>query len=117
MNDDSFFSMNRLMEFSMGLAIVQQMTQTMNNAIAQISVPGAGNPILGHQDRMLYVVVDGRQIGPLEDKDFMRLAGEGRITGSTLAWMPGMVSWQPIEQIPYTLKILTLTPPPIPDCR
>lgn len=117
MNDDSFFSMNRLMEFSMGLAIAQQMTQAMNRAISQMTVPGAGNPMPCQLSNVLYVVVDGNHMGPLDDKDFMRLASNGKITETTLVWMPGMVSWQPIKQIPYALKILTLAPPPIPDCR
>ena len=117
MNDDSFFSMNRLMEFSMGLAIAQQMTQAMNHAICQMTVPGAGNPMLEQSSKALYVVVDGNRIGPLTDKDFMQLVGESKITESSLAWMPGMISWQAIKQIPYALKILTLTPPPIPDCK
>ena len=32
MNEDSFFSINRLLEFGMGMALAQQMVNTMNNS-------------------------------------------------------------------------------------
>ena len=36
---DSFFSMDRLVEFGMGMAMSQQIAQSMNNMMAQISTP------------------------------------------------------------------------------
>lgn len=115
MNDDSFFSMNRLMEFSMGMAMANQMTKVMNQTLSQMTVPGAGNAMPAAAT--LYVVVDGKQVGPLTDKELLQLVDNGKVSKDTLAWLPGMVSWQPIEQIPSVLKTLTLVPPPIPQAK
>ncbi len=115
MNDDSFFSMNRLMEFSMGMAMANQMTRVMNQTLSQMMVPGAG--IAMPAAATLYVVVDGKQVGPLTDKELLQLVDNGKVTKDSLAWLPGMISWQPIEQIPSLLKTLTLVPPPIPHTK
>jgi hypothetical protein len=41
MNEDSFFSMDRLVEFGMGMVIAQQMVKTMNQSITNMHIPGA----------------------------------------------------------------------------
>ncbi len=38
-NDNSFFSMDRLVEFGMGMAMSQQIVQSMNNMMNQMNVP------------------------------------------------------------------------------
>ncbi len=116
MNDDSFFSMNRLMEFSMGMAMANQMTRVMNQTLSQMTVPGAGIA-MPTAAVTPYVVVDGKSVGPLTDKELLQLVDSGKVTKHTLAWLPGMISWQPIEQIPSVLKTLTLVPPPIPHTK
>ena len=40
MNDDSFFSINRLVEFGMGMAVAQKMVNTMNKTMISMHVPG-----------------------------------------------------------------------------
>ncbi len=117
MNDDNFFSMNRLMELSMGMAMANQMARTMNQTFSQMAVPGADYPMHGANATMLYVAVDGKPVGPLTDKELLQLVDSGKVTKLSLAWIPGMASWQPIEQIPSVLKILTLVPPPIPPAK
>ena len=38
-----------------------------------------------------------------------------RVNKDTLAWMPGMVAWKPIEQVPEILKFVVLAPPALPN--
>jgi hypothetical protein len=44
-SDNSFFSINRLVEFGMGIAVAQQMVNTMNSAMTNMHVPGSMNPM------------------------------------------------------------------------
>lgn len=39
MNEDSFYSINRLVEFGLGMSVAQQMVQTMNTAMTDMQVP------------------------------------------------------------------------------
>ena len=39
MNTDNFFSVERLIEFGVGMGIAQQMVQSMNNALQQAYQP------------------------------------------------------------------------------
>jgi hypothetical protein len=70
MNDDSFFSMNRLMEFGMSMAVAQQMVSTMNSAMENIKVNGV--PQLGNAPvaPLYYAVLDGNPAGPFSEKEF-----------------------------------------------
>ena len=45
MDSNSFFSIDRLVEFGMSLAVAQQMTQMMNQTMQSMYVPGAMNPM------------------------------------------------------------------------
>ena len=40
--DNNFNSIERLMEFGMGMAVAQQMVNTMNYAMTNMNVPGVG---------------------------------------------------------------------------
>lgn len=117
MNENSFFSIDRLVEFGMGMAMAQQMVQVMNQSMKQMYVPGSIQSMPAPQAQLaqpIYVAVDGQSVGPLAESEFSRLITEKKVTKDTLAWMPGMLGWQPIEQIPSILKIVALAPPPIP---
>lgn len=114
MNDNSFYSINRLVEFGMGIAMAQQMIQVMNQSMKQMYVPGSMQTIHILQSQTLYVAINGQSIGPLTESDFARMVTKKEVTKDTLGWMPGMLAWQRIEQIPAMLKIVALAPPPIP---
>ena len=114
MNDNSFFSIDRLVEFGMGMAMAQQMVQVMNQSMKQMYVPGSIQSMPTPQVQTFYVAVNGQSVGPLTESDFSRMVTEKKVTKDSLAWMPGMLGWQPIEQIPAILKIVALAPPPIP---
>jgi hypothetical protein len=44
-NDDSFYAINKLMDFAHGNTIQKQMTQSMNEIIANMHIPGVENPM------------------------------------------------------------------------
>lgn len=115
MNEDSFFSMNRLVEFGMGMAMARQMVEMMNATMKQMYVPGSMQSMPTSQPITCYVAIDGKQVGPLSESEFSRMVTEKQITKDTLAWMPGMLTWKPIEQIPAILKVIAVVPPPIPQ--
>lgn len=115
MDENSFFSIDRLVEFGLGMAMAQQMVQVMNQSMKQMYVPGSIQSMPTSLVQPIYVVMDGQPVGPLSESDFLQLVTHRKVTKDTLAWLPGMPGWKPIEQIPTILKIVALTPPPLPD--
>lgn len=115
MDNNSFFSIDRLIEFGMGMAMAQQMVQVMNQSMKQMYVPGSMQSMPAAQPVTFYVIVNGQQMGPISESDFTQLVSTKQVTKDTLAWMPGMLDWKPIEQIPAILKVIAVTPPPMPQ--
>lgn len=112
MNDDSFFSINRLVEFGMGMAVAQQMVNTMNNAMMSMQVPGVMNPIQSVLPQFYYVIIDGNQAGPFSEQELSRLIAEKKIVKDTYIWKPGLSNWVVAEKLPEILKLVALSPPP-----
>ena len=112
MNDDDFFSIDRLVEFGMGMAIAQQMVNTMNNAITNMHVSGSFHPIPPHL-QFYYVIIENKQSGPFTEQELTRLILEKKITKETYIWKPGMSNWATAEKVPEILKLVALVPPPI----
>ncbi|MGM9698419.1 MAG: DUF4339 domain-containing protein [Prevotella sp.] len=117
MNDNSYFSIDRLVEFGMGMAMAQQMVQVMNQSMKQMYVPGSMQSMPTSQSPTFYVAIDGQSVGPITECEFTHLVTDKKVTKDSLAWMPGMLGWQPIEKIPAILKIIAIAPPPIPQKR
>ena len=115
MNDESFYSIDRLVEFGMGMAMAQQMVGMMNQTMRQMYVPGCIQSMPAVQSVTFYVAINGRQVGPISESEFTQLVKTKQVTKDTLAWMPGMLAWKPIEQIPSILKVIAVAPPPIPE--
>lgn len=114
MDNDSFFSIDRLVEFGMGMAMAQQMVGMMNQTMRQMYVPGSIQTMPAAQPVTFYVAINGQQVGPISESEFALMVTNKQINKDTLAWMPGMLSWKPIEQIPSILKVIAVAPPPIP---
>lgn len=106
MNND-FSSIERLMEFGMSLAVAQQMVETMNHAIGNMAVPGAGAPIA--QQREYFVAVDGAQAGPLSEAELSQLIAAGRVNKDTLIWYRGLTAWKRVYDVPEALKLVLLS--------
>lgn len=115
MNDNNFFSVDRLLEFGMGMTMARQMVDVMNQSMQQMHVPGSMATMPQPQSTTLYVAIDGQPVGPLSEHEFANLVSTQRVTKDTLVWQPGMMGWKPLEQVPAFLRIIALTPPPIPS--
>lgn len=113
MDNSSFFSIDRLVEFGLGMGMAQQMVGMMNQYMQQMYVPGSIQSMPKQMPQIYYVAIEGQQVGPLNDSELSRLISQKQVNKDSLAWMPGMAAWQPIEQIPAILKIVALTPPPL----
>lgn len=121
-----FSSLDKLMEFGLGLGIATQMMNTMNTVISRTAVPGVGiNPGISFQpekignnpDRIdpcrntgdnFYVVYDEKLAGPLSVADMEKLIKNKKIENKTLCWRPGLNSWKFAEDIPQVNKLLLL---------
>ena len=112
MNEDSFFSINRLVEFGMGMAMAQQMVKTMNAAMTDMHVPGAMNPMQTATPQFYYAIIEGNQAGPFSEQELSRLIAEKIISRETYIWKPGLVQWEIAEKLPDVLKLVALSPPP-----
>lgn len=115
MNNDSFFSIDRLVEFGLGMSMAQQTMNVMNESMKNMYVPGSIQTMPSSRPvATCYVAIDGKSVGPLSESEFSQMVMNKAVTKDTLAWMPGMQTWQPVERIPDLLKIVALTPPPLP---
>lgn len=111
MSDDSFFSIDRLVEFGMGMAMAQQMVRTMNYAINNMQVPGVDRKMQNVPQSIYYVIIDGQQAGPFSESEMGRLVADKKITSNSYVWKPGMPTWQTADKVPDVLRIVALTPP------
>lgn len=107
MNENSFYSLDRLMEFGMSLAVARQMIGTMNHTLSTMQAPNMGNSI-SYEKQGYYALVDGSQAGPFSDDEVSKLFGQGKIGESTLMWRPGMTGWMMACDIPQVFKWILL---------
>ncbi|RXJ51105.1 DUF4339 domain-containing protein [Gelidibacter gilvus] len=112
MDNYSFFSIDRLVEFGMGMAVAQQMIKTMNQSMISMYVPGATNQMEKSQQQFFYAIIETKQAGPFSEQELARLIAEKKIVKETYVWMPSLSSWKMADQVPEVLKLVALAPPP-----
>jgi hypothetical protein len=105
---NDFSSIERLMEFGMSLAVAQQMVATMNHAIGNMAVPGAGAPIPSPNIEY-FAVVDGAQAGPLSEDELRTLIERGAVTSDSLIWHRGLTAWKQAKDVPMANKWILLS--------
>lgn len=115
-----FSSLDKLMEFGLGIGIATQMMNTMNSVISRTAYPGVGiNPGLSQPAegqgcpgvaalKKYYIANDEKVAGPFDEKEMERLVAERKIDSKTLCWIPGMQAWKFAEDIPEINKIFLL---------
>ena len=113
MNTDNFFSIDRLVEFGLGIGVAQQMVKSMNHALANTYIPGTMNPMSAQRPiSTFFVVLEEKQAGPFSDEELARLISSGKVTRGTYVWRPGMPKWDVAENVPEVLRLVALCPPP-----
>ena len=113
--ENNFYSMDKLVEFGMSMAIANQMATTMNQTMRKMDIPGAGKPTHVQPEQVYYVVLDGCQSGPFSLTEISRMINSKKIVKETYIWKPGMQQWQLAETIDEILRLVALNPPPIPE--
>lgn len=129
---NDFSSLDKLVEFGLGVGIATQMMNTMNTVIARTAVPGVGiNPGVQPQPAtqqsaaaaqsacpaQWYAVIDKHVCGPLQQTEIEQLIDRQLLDGDTFVWQPGMPSWQPANNVPEIYKAIILANPEIKaDC-
>lgn len=115
MNNDNFFSIDRLVEFGLGIGVAQQMVNSMNHALQNTYIPGTMNPMTGTPQKppnAFFVILDGKQAGPFSEEELTRLISQGSVDKTTYVWKAGMPNWEHCENVPEVLRLVALCPPP-----
>ena len=115
MNENSFYSIDHLIEFGMGMAIAQQMVKTMNQSIETMKVPGTFPNYKMPAIEKYYAVINGSQCGPYSQNELLQLIKEKKIVNETYVWKPGMKHWDIAQNLPDIVQLVALVPPPLPD--
>ncbi len=124
MNENSFFSMDRLLEFGLSMEMARQMMGVMNQSFSQMQIPSAKMPdgsnaskVISTMDsRLLYhVVIDGKSTGPYNEQELTQLIQNKKLTNDSFVWQPGFTDWKRAEEVPEVLKLVALSPPPVPQ--
>jgi hypothetical protein len=96
----------------MGMAVAQQMVNSMNSAMSNMHVPGSMNPMQTTVPQFYYAIIEGNQAGPFSEQELSRLIDENKVVKETYIWKPGLPKWEIAEKLPEVLKLVALTPPP-----
>ncbi len=110
-NNNSFSTIDHLVEFGMGMAIAQQMVNTMNHCIGNMQIPGTGNALNhGKTATKYHVLVNNVVAGPFTEEELATLTKAKSLTPDTMVWRPGMSGWMQAKDVPEVQKIILLTP-------
>ena len=85
MDDNHFFSIDRLIEFGLGMGMARQMINVMNESMQSMYVPGSiqsmPNPVA--QQQIYYVALEGKPVGPLNDSELSQLISQKKVDKNT----------------------------------
>lgn len=114
MDNSDFFSLDKLVEFGMSASIANQMASSMNETLKQMRTPGVDSPAQIAGETIYFAELDGKPAGPFSITEMSRLISEKRVVRETYVWKPGMPEWVHVENVSEILKLVALTPPPLP---
>lgn len=108
---NSFSTIDHLVEFGMGIAIAQQMVNTMNHCIGNMQIPGTGNSLNhGKAPVRYHVLVNNAVAGGFSEEELATLAKAKSLTSETMVWKSGMSGWMQAKNVPEVQKIILLNP-------
>lgn len=106
---NNFDSIEKLVEFGLGVSIAQQMVQNMNRAMQNTIIPGQDIP--RPEEKEWYIAKQGKACGPLSEAEVKQQLLNKKIDKTTLVWSQGMATWQAAGDTPKILELLTQLPP------
>jgi hypothetical protein len=109
-HDESYYSVERLVEFGISMAVAQQMISGFQQAMTPLSQTQALGPTQAIS-RVYFAIVGGSQVGPLSNHDIIRMVREREIDANTLLWTAGTPQWRAASAFPEIMTIVALTPP------
>lgn len=107
MDENSFYSLDKLMEFGMGLGVAQQMMGVMNKTLNEMQVPNAGMAI-GYKKPGFFTMVGDKPAGPLTDEELQALIYADKINADSFVWKEGMPGWKQVKNVPEVYKYVIL---------
>ena len=116
LQNNSSFSMDRLIEFGISAAVAGQVLRTMNETMTNTMQQWPSSmqaPMSAVPSRLYYVALEGKQAGPFSETEVVRLINDKKVTKETLIWHQGMATWKKAEDVPEILRIIALSPPPL----
>lgn len=115
MSDQGFYaSIDKLVEFGVGLAIAQQMVATMNQVMQQSAIAGSPQAYRQTDQQAFYVVIDSAVVGPWSRQQVQAAILTGRLGHASYIWTPGMPQWARASDISY-FAAPSAAPPPLPS--
>ncbi len=121
MENNNFFSLDKLLEFGLSMEMAKQMMSIMNTSFKSIQMPGSqmpdGSTVSKNFNEMpvsYYAVIEGKSAGPFSEAELSKLIETKKINNKTYIWRPGFSNWKAAEDVPEILKLVSLVPPPLP---
>ncbi len=105
-----FSTIDRLMEFGLGMGIAQQMINTMNHSFNNMPVAGVDSNVKPRalENVGYYAVIDNAQAGPFTADELQKAVDKRLITLDTLMWNSGMAGWRQAKYIPSVYKMILI---------
>lgn len=110
MNENNFNTLDRLMEFGLGMGMAQQMVNVMNQTMQTMQIPETAKPVRPKETEW-YVAEEGKASGPYTESEMKGLLLSKKVNKETLVWCAGMAEWQKAENTPSILKLFLQLPP------
>lgn len=96
-------TIDKLVEFGMGLSLSQQMMNTLKQTPSPAYTPPKQQP-----EYIYHVIIENRQVGPVTSRELSELIKNKKVTQDSLMWHPGLPAWLSAREIKEVNKLLVL---------
>lgn len=115
MSEQSFYpSIEKLVEFGIGISIAQQMVATMNQVMQQSAVAGSAQALRQTDQQAFYVIIESAVVGPWSRQQVQSAMLTGQLGRTSYIWSPGMPQWSRASDLTY-FATMPAVPPPFPS--
>ena len=107
------------MGMGMGLAMANQMNQAIGGVPSGQAPPDPAATPPPPPSVSFYVLVNGQQVGPVDQAAVSQMIQQGAVAPQTLVWKPGMDEWAQASEVAEVAMLITArasgsAPPPPP---